>query len=210
MTIAITPAARLFTDFDQLDIAEAVRNAANYRCTTLDNRDRQALALLASAPTLPATTRTLLAELAAGTAALPLPTTQAMHLLDVICDDILGPEPEWPVQEAWLAARKPAASPRLPDDERSDLAGVPHSVTIEPITALLRGSSDLPAHATLVVVERHAGRLAKVCDTTDVHAARIASWGHEVTIESLARGIADTYGATYVPAGVAECAPQSA
>jgi hypothetical protein len=50
----------------------------------------------------------LLAALADGVAALPLPTPQAMHLLDVIGDDILGPEPEWQVQEAWLAARKPA------------------------------------------------------------------------------------------------------
>jgi hypothetical protein len=130
LTIAITPAASLLTDFDQLDIAEAVRNAANYRCTTLDARDRQALALLTYAPGLPGATRMLLAALADGAAALPLPTPQAMHLLDVIGDDVLGPEPEWPVQEAWLAARKPADTAGDPDEASEATPFDPSTLTL--------------------------------------------------------------------------------
>jgi len=129
LTIAITPAARLFTDFDQLDIADAIRNAVHYGCTNLDARDRQALTLLTYAPGLTGATRTLLAALADGTAALPLPTTQAMHLLDAIGDDILGPEPEWPVQEAWLAARKPAAAEPFTANRVIDAAEAIHRVT---------------------------------------------------------------------------------
>lgn len=99
------------------------------------------------------------------------------------------------------------AAPTLPtwkhDVTRADLAHVGHSITVEPITDDLRRDSELPAEATLVVVERHAGRLAKVCDTTDVHVAEYAEWGVNVTIEDVARGIAGTYGATYVKAAAA-------
>ena len=91
----------------------------------------------------------------------------------------------------------------MSDVTRADLAHVPHSITVEPITDELRRDSDLPADATLVVVERHEGRLAKVCDTTDVHVAEYAEWGVNVTIEDVARGIAGTYGATYVETAAA-------
>ncbi|MET8866514.1 hypothetical protein ABZW11_26550 [Nonomuraea sp. NPDC004580] len=80
-------------------------------------------------------------------------------------------------------------------------------LTIEPITADLRRDTELPTEATLVVVERHAGRLAKVCSTTDTHAADLASWGHAVTIEDLALGIAHTYGAVYVPSTAIRTVP---
>ncbi|GAA3550452.1 hypothetical protein GCM10022419_033350 [Nonomuraea rosea] len=194
----------LLTDFDVLDIAEAIRNAVAYNAVSLDARDRQALALFTYVPELRGITRMLLAKLVNGTAALPMARAMAMHLLDMHADDDLLPEPAWNVQEAWLAARDAAALPAWKDDAtRADLAHVPHSITVEPITPELRRDSGLPAHATLVVVERHAGRLAKVCGTTDVSVADYTEFGHAVTIEALARGIAHTYGATYVESAAA-------
>lgn len=86
------------------------------------------------------------------------------------------------------------------DITRADLEHVPHSITVEPITPDMRPDHELPREATLVVVERHHGRLAKVCNSTDAHVAEYVSWGYDVTIEDLARGIAGTYGATYVEA----------
>lgn len=84
-------------------------------------------------------------------------------------------------------------------DERPDLAHEPHSITVEPVTPELRRDSDLPDDATLVVVERHHGRLAKICTTSnDLTVAEYVEWGYDVTIEDLARGIAKTYGATYI------------
>ncbi len=94
-----------------------------------------------------------------------------------------------------IATGWPVADPTF----RFDLAHVPHSITVEPITPELRRGTELPDNATLVIVERHAGRLAKVCNATDAHAAEHVSWGYDVTVEALARGIAGTYGATYVP-----------
>ncbi|MEU7743342.1 hypothetical protein [Nonomuraea sp. NPDC049158] len=84
------------------------------------------------------------------------------------------------------------------DVTRADLAHIPHSITVEAITPELRRGSDLPAEATRVVVERHAGRLVKVCSTTDVTLASFARYGSNLTLERLARGIARTYGAVYV------------
>ncbi|YCK35136.1 hypothetical protein ACNF49_13930 [Actinomadura sp. ATCC 39365] len=92
----------------------------------------------------------------------------------------------------------PTLPPFTSDGTRADLTHIPHSITVEPVTPELRRVSELPHSATLVVVERHAGRLAKVCSTTDVDVADYASWGYSVTIEDLARGIAGTYGATFV------------
>lgn len=83
---------------------------------------------------------------------------------------------------------------------RADLAQMPHTITVEPLTLELRRDSDLPTHATLVVIERHHGRLAKVCSSTDAEIADYVSWGYKVTIEDVARGIAGTYGATYIAA----------
>jgi hypothetical protein len=100
----------MLTANDVLDIAEAIRNAVAYNATGLDARDRQALALFTYVPQLRGITRMLLAKLANGTAALPLPVALAMHLLDIHGDDNLLPEPSWDVQEAWLAARENAAS----------------------------------------------------------------------------------------------------
>lgn len=100
----------LLTPFDVLDIAEAIRNAVAYNATSLNARDRQALALLTYAPGLRGITRMLASKLANGTAGLPLPGTLAMHLLDVNDDDDLLPEPDWDVQESWLAARESAAA----------------------------------------------------------------------------------------------------
>lgn len=103
------PAEPLLTAFDVLDIAEAIRNAVAYNATSLDVRDRQALALLTYAPGLRGITRMLASKLANGTALLPLPVALAMHLLDVNDDDDLLPEPDWDVQESWLAAREAPA-----------------------------------------------------------------------------------------------------
>ncbi|MEV0993466.1 hypothetical protein [Nonomuraea sp. NPDC050202] len=257
------------TDFDVLDIAEAIRNAVRHDCTSLNPRDRQAIALLTYAPGLRGITRMLLAKLANGTAMLPMPDMLAVHLMGIWGDhDLLPVQPE-DVQEAWLAARDAAALRRVADgrawpedmwivssfastynthglseveqtacqdvawdgtlnrcqvavlrhladrliaeapkitppcqhtDERPDLADVPHSITVEPITPELRRGTELPDDATLVVVERHHGRLAKICNTTDDHAAAYREWGYDVTIEDLARGIAQMYGAVYVEA----------
>lgn len=82
---------------------------------------------------------------------------------------------------------------------RPDLAQHPHTITIEPITPELRGDTSLPEAATLVVVERHHGRLAKVTGSTDAEVADFVSEGYDVTIEAVARAIANLYGATYVP-----------
>jgi hypothetical protein len=110
LTITIPPAS-LLTDFDQLDIAEAIRNAVAHDATILTAHDRRALTLLTYVPGLHGGTRALAHVLAEDRVALPLPTDLAMALLDVIGDDdLLGPEPEWPVQEAWLAARKPTST----------------------------------------------------------------------------------------------------
>jgi hypothetical protein len=110
LTITIPPAS-LLTDFDQLDIAEAIRNAVAHDATSLTARDRRALTLLTYVPGLHGGTRALAHVLAEDRVALPLPTDLAMALLDVIGnDDLLGPEPEWPAQEAWLAARKPTST----------------------------------------------------------------------------------------------------
>lgn len=89
---------------------------------------------------------------------------------------------------------------------RADLAGLPHTITIEPITPELRHDIHPPTTA-LVVVERHHGRLAKVCDSTDAHIADYVRWGYNVTIEHVARGIAGTYGAVYVPSTVIRTMP---
>jgi hypothetical protein len=45
---------------------------------------------------------------------------------------------------------------------RPDLAQKAHTITVEPLTTELRRDTDLPPTATLVVIERHAGALAKV------------------------------------------------
>jgi hypothetical protein len=147
LTTTITPAASLFTDFDQLDIAHAIRNAVHYGCTSLDARDWQALALLTYAPGLPGATRMLLATLADGAAALPLPATQAMHLHDAICDDILGPEPEWSVQEAWLAARKPADTAGDPDEasEATPFDAATLTIAADHVHALAQPEGDVLA-----------------------------------------------------------------
>ncbi|WP_433516456.1 hypothetical protein ACQP2T_13340 [Nonomuraea sp. CA-143628] len=100
-------------------------------------------------------------------------------------------------------APKVTLSPCQHTDERPELADVPHSITVERITPELRYGTELPDDATLVVVERHAGRLAKVCNITDAHVADYTEWGYDVTIEDLARGIAGTYGATYVETALA-------
>ncbi|MEV0826415.1 hypothetical protein [Nonomuraea rubra] len=261
--------ASVLDPFDVLDIAEAIRNAVRHDCTSLNPRDRQALALLTYAPGLRGITRMLVAKLANGTAMLPMPDMLAVHLMGIWGDHDLLPLIDEDVQEAWLAARDAAALRRVADgrawpedmwivssfastynthglsevehaamqdvawdgtlgrcqiavlrqiadrliaeapkpptppvcqhtDERPDLADVPHSITVEPITPELRRDSDLPDEATLVVVERHHGRLAKVCTSTDAEVADYVSWGYDLTIEDVARGIAKTYGATYV------------
>lgn len=88
------------------------------------------------------------------------------------------------------------------EGDRPDLAHVPHSITVEGITPYLRRDTDLPAEATRVVVERHAGRLAKICTSAnDAAIAASAEFsGSGFTIEDSARATASTYGATYVPA----------
>jgi len=252
--------------FDVLDVSEAIRNAVSPHCTSLNPRDRQALAHLTYLPGLRGITRMLLAKLATSTATLPLPDALAMHLMDVNGDNALLPVID-DVQDAWLAAHRAAALRRVADgrpypedawivnsyasawacdltdveraamqdvawdgtlgrcqvavlrqladrliaeapapavppcrhtDVRLDLADVPHSITVEPVTPELRRGTELPADATLVVVERHAGRLAKVCNSTDAHVADYIEWGYNITIEDVARSIARTYGATYV------------
>lgn len=90
---------------------------------------------------------------------------------------------------------------------RADLAQMPHTITVESLTPELRRDSDLPAHATLVVIERHHGRLAKVCGSTDAEVADLVSWGYQATIEDVACSIAGTYGATYVPSTVVKTVP---
>ncbi|MEV4287381.1 hypothetical protein AB0K40_17895 [Nonomuraea bangladeshensis] len=90
---------------------------------------------------------------------------------------------------------------------RPDLAGRPHTITVETITPELRRDSDLPAAATAAVIERHHGRLAKICNATNVDVADYVSRGYQVTMEDVAQGIAHTYGATYVPSTVVKTVP---
>lgn len=82
-------------------------------------------------------------------------------------------------------------------EERPALAGLPHTITVErvdPVTA----RAWVPIHRPdallggLAVVERHRGRLSKVCALEpDLH----------TDAETTARSYADGYGARYVPAG---------
>jgi hypothetical protein len=130
LTIAITPAASLLTDFDQLDIAEAIRNAVAHDATILTAHDRRALTLLTYVPGLHGGTRALAHVLAEDRVALPLPTDLAMALLDVIDDDLLGSEPEWDVQEAWLAARKPVDTAGDPDEASKATPFDPSTLTL--------------------------------------------------------------------------------
>jgi hypothetical protein len=107
--------ASLLTPFDVLDIAEAIRNAASPHCTSLNPRDRQALAHLTYTPGLRGITRMLLAKLATDTATLPLPDALAMHLMDMNGDNDLLPAIDNDVQEAWLAAHRATALRRVAD-----------------------------------------------------------------------------------------------
>lgn len=101
-----SPPPGAFPDaFDRLDAAVALQNAAATDCTSLDKRDRQALALLTYLPGLRGITRMLVTKLANGDARLPLPPALAMHLLDLAASIL--PAPLSPVDRAMhiIAAR---------------------------------------------------------------------------------------------------------
>ncbi|MFI7468212.1 hypothetical protein [Nonomuraea sp. NPDC049646] len=100
---ATTQHTSLLTGFDILDIYCALQNAAANDCTSLDKRDRQALALLTYTP-LRGITRMLITKLADGRATLPLTPALATHLLEVAADVAASPVT---VEEenAWLASR---------------------------------------------------------------------------------------------------------
>lgn len=83
-------------------------------------------------------------------------------------------------------------------EERPDLAGHDHTITVErvdPATARAQIPDRHPAELLggLAVVERHHGRLMKVCVTEP------DLWG--VAAEQAAKSYASTYGARYIPAG---------
>lgn len=212
MTI-LSPAARtarqhtdpLLTAADVLAIERAVVRVAYYGLQP-DVQDRQALATVTYWDGWPPIWRRLCERILDGTITLPL-SRQITGRLLLLAERL--PEVTAEDEDVYFATHEPAwvDTQIVPTSqhavERPDLAHVPHSITVEPITPGLRRDSDLPAHATLVVVERHAGRLAKVCGTTDVSVADYTEFGHAVTIEALARGIAHTYGATYVEAAAA-------
>lgn len=83
-------------------------------------------------------------------------------------------------------------------DERPDLAGLQHTITIErvdPKTANAYWHDGPPKVGDLAIVERHDGRIAKVCRTE----GQFNEW-LGVTPEQSARAYAKGYGATYVPA----------
>ncbi|MFC4122089.1 hypothetical protein [Nonomuraea zeae] len=258
--------AGLLTDFDVMDLAEAIRNVVRWNCDSLNPRDRQALALVTYWNELGRDDCILLAAIVKGDLLLPLNNRASDRLLNLsgqlphvgedvqhawlaahdaaalhrVADGKAWPEDMWIVHRLassapstsditdveraamqeidWdrmlgrcatmvlrqfadrliAGAPKPAVPPCQHADERPDLAHVEHSITVEPITPELRRDSDLPDEATLVVVERHHGRLAKVCSSTDAEVSDYVSWGYKITIEDVARGIAKTYGATYV------------
>lgn len=183
MTITTTTqqAASLLSPADVLDISRAVVRTAYYGLQP-DMQDRQALATATYLDAWPSIYRRLCERILDGSIRLPLSGQIAKRFLDLTTQ-----LPD--VSTASIAERV---------ELRPGLADVPHSITVELITPELRRDSDLPDAAALVVVERHAGRLSKVCDVTDITAAWYAQNGQHVTIDDLAHGIAKTYGATYV------------
>jgi hypothetical protein len=93
----------LLTGRDVLDIAEALRNAAANNTTTLDARDRQALALLTYWDGLNPATRILIDWVAVGRLRLPLTASLARALLRTIR---LLPDVPDADRDAWLSARE--------------------------------------------------------------------------------------------------------
>ena len=192
--------ANLLTGADVLAIEKAIRNVAHYGKQP-DAADRQALALLTyDRHACKALAALLIERILDGTYTLPLDKRCAWLLMRLAWRLPAVSATDEAIYSATSGGVWSVIPPCEHDDARADLAHVPHSITVEPVTPELRNGTDLPDGATLVVVERHAGILAKVCDSTDAHVADYVEWGYKVTIEDVARGIAATYGATYVEA----------